>query len=77
MITKLPKSEDGHSVTMLVNNNEYLITWNTKAMKFTLWKVSKDKGYPQYEKISTVSDSPVKLYEKVEKLEGKWAIIEK
>ena len=70
MITKIPKSEDGHTVTMLVNDNEYYITWNTKLMKFTLWKVDRTKGYPQYEKISTVSDSPIKLYEKVERMEN-------
>lgn len=70
MITKIPKSEDGHTVTMIVNDNEYYITWNTKLMKFTLWKVDRIKGYPQYEKITSVSNSPVKLYEKVEAIES-------
>ena len=38
MITKIPKSEDGHTVTMLVNDNEYYITWNTKLMKLPFGK---------------------------------------
>lgn len=70
MITKIPKSEDGHTVTMVVNDNEYYITWNTNLMKFTLWKVDRTKGYPQYEKITSASNSPVKLYEKVEAIES-------
>lgn len=69
MVNKIPKSEDGHTTTILWNNNKYYITNNTVKKQFTLWKIDDSAGYNQYEKLNT-ANSPIKLYEKIDKLEG-------
>lgn len=64
-IVGIPKSEDGHGVLYRGCKNNYVISQNTNKNQFTLWKIAEDNSY---EKIGT-SDSPTKLYDKIEKLE--------
>ena len=69
MVKKIPKSEDGHPVTISWNDNKYYISHNTVKKQFTLWKIDESAGYNQYEKLNT-ANNPIKLYEKIDKLEG-------
>ena len=66
---RIPKTEDGPPVTVRTENNEYFISWNKTAMKFTLWKVHRDNKKIDYEKITTTTSSPLKLYDNIDKIE--------
>ena len=60
-IKNLPSSEDGPGVLCVGKNNSYIVSQNLKTQRFTLWLKTKDG----LEKQAT-SDSPIKLYEKID-----------
>ena len=63
MINKIPKTENGPTVTI---NEKYLVTMNKDKLKFTLWSIEPNG----YEKIA-VADSPFTLYDKIKKINKK------
>lgn len=68
MVKSIPKSEDGHGVLVIRDKHNYMITLNTNAMRFTLWQIKPGKP-EEYDKIGT-ADTPLKLYKKIDQLEG-------
>lgn len=60
-VNKLPASEDGHGIYWKTDYGNFLVTYNTKKDKFTLWKELSDG----YEKLNT-ADNPFSLYKKIQ-----------
>lgn len=66
LLSKIPKSDNGPTVTIINEAGEFYVTWNKKTMKFTLWRIVKQNKTIDYEKIATSMNSPIKLYNKAE-----------
>lgn len=65
IIKQLPKTEH-KTVRCTINNNIYLLTWDKIKNKHTLWMVHKNG----FEKLTT-KNSPLELYDIIDKLENK------
>lgn len=61
----IPQTENGPRVRCLINDTEWLVTWNKNTDKHTLWLCNNG----EYEKITT-KNSPLELYDIIDKLSG-------